>query len=461
MALKTIYQGPNGAVAIDEQQNTTVSADYNAVFSDYIITATGAGNFTITLPPANPSNGKNVVVKCLTTNPITVSAQSGEFIDTVPSKALLNGEVLEVLSDGTKWINTAGDAISGSKIINGTVTGDKLAANSVTADKLATNSVTADKIANNTITGAKLAADSVTADKIATGAVGTTEISTSAEPTVSTIYSNSWFRSNGNSGWYNQTYGGGIFMESSDVIKTYGGKNFYCSGQISAGSFWGSYYGTMYPSTIRFYPDNPGSGTGDTAIMSWGQKSSFTENCRLTIEVQNDPTDDVLITTNQGYIQVGGTDYDAGINIKASSQIILWYPNRRFVLQSDGNAVIYNQFGTAVWASGTAGSDLKLKENIKTYTELSVEKIKKLRVIEFNYIENYDNSMETKVGFIAQDVEKIIPQAVKSIGQNQEKTLLLHKEEIVPYLVKAVQEQQTQIEALEERIKKLEELIKY
>ena len=36
-----------------------------------------------------------------------------------------------------------------------------------------------------------------------------------------------WFRSTGNSGWYHQDYGGGIYMQDSTYVRVYGGKRFY------------------------------------------------------------------------------------------------------------------------------------------------------------------------------------------------------------------------------------------
>ena len=36
-----------------------------------------------------------------------------------------------------------------------------------------------------------------------------------------------WFRSTGNSGWYHQDYGGGIYMKDSTYVRVYGGKRFY------------------------------------------------------------------------------------------------------------------------------------------------------------------------------------------------------------------------------------------
>lgn len=42
----------------------------------------------------------------------------------------------------------------------------------------------------------------------------------------------SWFRSHGRSGWYNETYGGGIFMQNDQFVEVYNGKKFYCSNRI-------------------------------------------------------------------------------------------------------------------------------------------------------------------------------------------------------------------------------------
>ncbi|WP_442876895.1 shufflon system plasmid conjugative transfer pilus tip adhesin PilV [Catenibacterium sp.] len=38
----------------------------------------------------------------------------------------------------------------------------------------------------------------------------------------------SWLRTRGNSGWYSESYGGGIYMTDTSWIRTYGGKPFYC-----------------------------------------------------------------------------------------------------------------------------------------------------------------------------------------------------------------------------------------
>lgn len=42
------------------------------------------------------------------------------------------------------------------------------------------------------------------------------------------VRSGNWLYSNGNTGWYNETYGGGLQMSDSQYIRTYGSKAFYC-----------------------------------------------------------------------------------------------------------------------------------------------------------------------------------------------------------------------------------------
>ena len=50
-----------------------------------------------------------------------------------------------------------------------------------------------------------------------------------------TIYTTNWVRSYNATGWFNETYGGGIYMEDSTYVKVYNGKSFWCDGDIIAG----------------------------------------------------------------------------------------------------------------------------------------------------------------------------------------------------------------------------------
>ena len=46
------------------------------------------------------------------------------------------------------------------------------------------------------------------------------------------IYANGWFRSWGDTGWYNQSYGGGVYMVDTTFVRIYNSKIFYATGGI-------------------------------------------------------------------------------------------------------------------------------------------------------------------------------------------------------------------------------------
>lgn len=50
------------------------------------------------------------------------------------------------------------------------------------------------------------------------------------------VYSSNWFRSYGNTGWYNQTYGGGLYMADGSWLRSYNDKGIYTGGQVQAGT---------------------------------------------------------------------------------------------------------------------------------------------------------------------------------------------------------------------------------
>jgi len=48
------------------------------------------------------------------------------------------------------------------------------------------------------------------------------------------FYCGNWFRSSGASGWYSESYGGGIYMVDTTWVRTYNNKAFYVNNQIAA-----------------------------------------------------------------------------------------------------------------------------------------------------------------------------------------------------------------------------------
>lgn len=96
----------------------------------------------------------------------------------------------------------------------------------------------------------------------------------------------------------------------------------------------------------------------------------------------------------------------------------------------------------------TAISDEKYKYNILPIS-YGLNSILQLKPVNFQWIEGEENDL----GFIAQDVAEIIPEAVNT---NWNSDLLMRYNSIIPILTKAIQEQQTLIKALEQRIINLE-----
>jgi hypothetical protein len=96
----------------------------------------------------------------------------------------------------------------------------------------------------------------------------------------------------------------------------------------------------------------------------------------------------------------------------------------------------------------TASSDEKYKYNIRPLN-YGLETLLQLNPVNFQWIEGEEEDL----GFIAQDVAEIIPEAVNT---NWNSDLLFRYESLIPILTKAIQEQQALIKALEQRIINLE-----
>lgn len=124
--------------------------------------------------------------------------------------------------------------------------------------------------------------------------------------------------------------------------------------------------------------------------------------------------------------------------------------DRYVVMQADGNLVIYDSAGRALWASGTHISDVRVKENIHTIDN-ALAKVLHLRGVSFSWIDKKMGDDE-EIGLVAQEVETVVPYLVHSVDQ---KTKMIRYEKCVPLLVEAIKEQQARIEQLRAEIQLL------
>ena len=104
--------------------------------------------------------------------------------------------------------------------------------------------------------------------------------------------------------------------------------------------------------------------------------------------------------------------------------------------------------GTNLTCGGTvtSNSDEKLKDNVKTIDN-ALDKVMNLRGVEFDYAGSGAHS----IGFIAQEVEKVVPELVFGIDPKS-----VAYQNFVALLVEAIKEQNETINSLKERIDKLE-----
>jgi hypothetical protein len=129
------------------------------------------------------------------------------------------------------------------------------------------------------------------------------------------------------------------------------------------------------------------------------------------------------------------------------------YANSVGQFRVGGNGVIYAQ-NTSVQSI----SDQRLKENISDSTD-GLAVVNALRPVRYDWKEGYGNDQKNQLGFIAQEVETVFPEAVSEWKVNKiDETVYktVGPSALIPVLVKAIQEQQALITTLTERITALE-----
>lgn len=117
----------------------------------------------------------------------------------------------------------------------------------------------------------------------------------------------------------------------------------------------------------------------------------------------------------------------------------------RMFIHSDGTVEIPN---TVTIGSTYYYSDKKFKTNIASL-ESPLEMIKKLRGVSYNFALNPKDqpSTEKHYGFIAQELQEVLPELVKADKLGQ---LAVNYTAVIPFLVEAVKSQQKQIAELQD-----------
>ena len=195
------------------------------------------------------------------------------------------------------------------------------------------------------------------------------------------------------------------------------------------------------PGHIQFYTDDTLRWTIDDGGLLFGG---------YTIQTGNGSAGTPAIalgSTNDGFFHSGGI----GVQVN----------NVHEFLFADGG--VFHADDDIIAYSTSTASDIRLKTNIQNVSS-SLDKVKKLRPVEFDWLVDRDNH---EYGFIAQEVEKVIPEIVTehdAIGDTKEflkkldgtetfKTVEYSK--LTVLLVDAMKEQQEQINELKTEIQEI------
>ncbi len=213
--------------------------------------------------------------------------------------------------------------------------------------------------------------------------------------------------------------GTATFSGAVSTNVAYVGTNYYYDQAAGVNKFIGSGYSTRFQTDngSYYFITSSASGTADATV-------SFTQP--MTLDVG-------------GELWIGYTADQGAYKLQVNSQIFAT------------NATI-------------ATSDIRFKENIQPLDK-GLEIINKLKPVKFNFISTTENNFSEfdEIGFIAQDVEGALSTelfakaVVKKLDEDKDDSALgLMTEKFIPILVKAIQEQQALIKALEQRIINLE-----
>ena len=130
---------------------------------------------------------------------------------------------------------------------------------------------------------------------------------------------------------------------------------------------------------------------------------------------------------------VGNGDMDSGTGGAGSN------PSNAFIVNYDGSATLSGEL--------TVESDARLKANI---TSLGNTLSKLLLIDGKTYTLKSQESIE-KIGLLAQDIQKIFPELVKESGDEQG-TLSINYQGLIPILINAIKEQQTELKKLKKEL---------
>lgn len=268
-------------------------------------------------------------------------------------------------------------------------------------------------------------------------------LNASGRITCADVYSSSWLRTVGQTGWYSESYGGGWYMTDSTWIRAYNDKQIYTAstsadaihtagGMNASGRIYaGSYMQAM-------------GGINCAGVLNSGGASGF--NVYADFHGSGD----------HGGIEIAASDNVLGIGVHSNDCWYIWWTNSGSIGSYSNKSYIFS-YNSSIWsftgsvvASGevTAYSDVRLKSNIQPLKYRG-------RLTPKTYIKDNKQS----IGFIAQEVQILYPETVL-MSDDKEHYLSLNYNALTAVLAAQLNDVDDEVTLLKKRVEFLEKEVK-
>ncbi len=356
------------------------SSTGSSVWTETLTTTVNDGHFSVILGEATP---------------LTAAAFSGERYMQLTVEGTVLSPRLRLLTAPFAFVAAKADTVADGSIGNGaladnSVTLAKMADNAVGTAELAANSITLAKMADNSIGTTEIVTDGVGSDEIAANAVGSSEIASSAVTNVK-IGVNAITQA----------------KMADDSVGTAEIKD----GAVTQAKMADNSIGTSQVKDGALTAEKL-SLTGAGTKVDIGERGLGVNGASTLRTVYIDSNS--IVGSNPLYnkhisFDLDGTPATWDLAIKdggtaTARSLHLFYDNQSvFDLQAAGHLHIDGAL--------TQSSDRRLKKNIEPLEKGVLDKISKLPAVRYHL--NSDSDQDTKrVGFIAQDVQKVFPELV-------------------------------------------------
>lgn len=346
---------------------------------------------------------------------------------TIGSTTLTGEQLASTISASPRGVDIIAPRVrvQSDMLVDGAVTARKMAAGSVTADHIQAGAITGDKISVDDALIRNLTARDALIDKLTSKRIFATKIE-------SVVSSSTFLQA------YQGEIGGftiGSFPNGSG--KWISGTNTFAVGMGNGGGFG---------ETRTAFWANWGNNWNQAGPNAWYVTTAGKMNCKNDADFHAKV--DFSNTSNARFY--GRTEFQKSplfVNgIHMYEQEILgngWSPR-----EGHQNKVVWwNQVGEGTvkhWIDKS--SDRRLKENITETAVKALDKINRLNLVAFDFIESKKHE---EIGLIAQEAETIVPEVISRDPENPDGYLHIDYTAFVPYLLKAVQE-------LDQKIKEME-----